>query len=58
MQLYHQLTSRWYHIGNSQLERRRRIQKRYRQRRADFVQRQFRAEGVRELFGRQPSESM
>ena len=54
MQLYQQPTSRWYHIGNSQLKRRGRTQKRYRQRRADFVQLQFRAEGVRELFGRQP----
>ena len=30
MQLYQELASRWYHTGNSQLERRRRIQKRYR----------------------------
>ena len=58
MELYQQLTSRWYHIGNSQLDRRRRIQKRYRHRRADFVQRQFWADGVRELFGREPSDGI
>ena len=56
MELYLQLTGRWYDIGSSQLDRRRRIQKRHRQRRADFVRRQFRADGVRELFGREPSD--
>lgn len=40
-------------IRNSQLERRRRIQKRYREKRADLIQRQFRA-----ILGREPSEEI
>lgn len=40
-------------IGNNQLERRRRIQKRYREKRADLIQRQFRAS-----LGREPNEEI
>ena len=56
MSLYQQLTSRWYSIGNSQLERRRRIQKNYREKRANILMRQFRASSVLDLPGREPRE--
>ena len=56
MSFYKQLTNRWYNIGNSQLELRRRIQKRYREKRADTMRRQFRASCVLDLLGREPSQ--
>ena len=58
MTLYQKLTNRWYQIGNSQLERRHRIQKRYREKRADLMRRQFRASCALDLLGREPSQEI
>ena len=58
MTLNPQLTNGWYQIGNSQLERRRRIQKRYREKRADLMQRKFRRSCALDLLGRERSQEI
>ena len=54
--LYQQVTNRWYKIGTSQSERRRRIKKNYREKRQSASRRGFRAGVVADQLGRQPSE--